>query len=91
MAAPQLSVRSEKAIEVAHRLSQKTGRTIGDLVEEALTDMEAKMIRESEDKVEAFWEPVTDLLEEGKRVAKEKRITSTDDDEFFDKIGLPKL
>lgn len=42
MAEPQLSVRSAKAIEIAHRLSRRERRTIADVVERALEEYEAR-------------------------------------------------
>lgn len=38
MTAPQLSVRSKKARDLAHELSRREGRPIHAIVEEALTD-----------------------------------------------------
>ncbi|MGF1548967.1 MAG: hypothetical protein ACFBQW_00270 [Sphingomonadaceae bacterium] len=38
MPAPQLSVRSKKARDLAHELSRREGRPIHAIVEEALTD-----------------------------------------------------
>lgn len=42
MAAPQLSVRSAKAIEIAHRLALREKRTIANIVEQALEDYDYK-------------------------------------------------
>ena len=91
MAEPQLSVRSAKAKEIAHRLARQTNSTVGRVVEEALVDLEVKLAREARQSVDEFWAPVQDLLEEGGRLAREKGVTSTGDDEFFDETGLPKL
>lgn len=42
MAAPQLSVRSSKARDLAHRLARRENRTIADIVERALETYEAR-------------------------------------------------
>lgn len=42
MAAPQLSVRSAKARDLAHRLARRENRTIADVVERALESYEVK-------------------------------------------------
>ena len=42
MAAPQLSVRSSKARDIAHRLARRENRTIADIVERALENYEAR-------------------------------------------------
>ena len=42
MAAPQLSVRSAKARDLAHRLARRENRTIADIVERALESYEVK-------------------------------------------------
>jgi hypothetical protein len=42
MAAPQLSVRSAKARDLAHRLARRENRTIADVVERALESYETK-------------------------------------------------
>lgn len=47
MNAPQLSVRSKKARDLAHALSQAEGRPIHAIVEEALTDYARRHPRES--------------------------------------------
>ena len=41
MGAPQLSVRSAKAIEIAHRLARRENRTVASVVERALEPYEA--------------------------------------------------
>ncbi|GGA88632.1 plasmid stabilization protein [Brucella endophytica] len=42
MAKPQLSVRSAKARELAHKLAQRENRSIADIVERALEAYEAR-------------------------------------------------
>ncbi|MDP9588495.1 UNVERIFIED_ORG: hypothetical protein J2W19_001041 [Shinella zoogloeoides] len=42
MAAPQLSVRSSKARDLAHKLARRENRTIADIVERALETYEAR-------------------------------------------------
>lgn len=42
MAAPQLSVRSAKARDLAHRLARREGRSIAEIVERALEAYELK-------------------------------------------------
>lgn len=42
MPAPQLSVRSAKARDLAHRLARRENRTIADVVERALESYEVK-------------------------------------------------
>lgn len=42
MAAPQLSVRSAKARELAHRLARRENRSIADIVERALESYEIR-------------------------------------------------
>lgn len=42
MAAPQLSVRSSKARDIAHRLARRENRTIADIVERALETYESR-------------------------------------------------
>ena len=42
MAEPQLSVRSAKARDLAHRLARRENRTIADVVERALESYEVK-------------------------------------------------
>jgi len=42
MAEPQLSVRSAKAWDIAHRLARREGRSIADIVERALEAYEAR-------------------------------------------------
>lgn len=51
MNAPQLSVRSKKARDLAHELSRREGRPIHAIVEEALTDYARRHPKES---AEAF-------------------------------------
>lgn len=53
MAEPQLSVRSAKARDLAHRLARRERRTVADVVERAL---EAYEVREAgREPVEAFY------------------------------------
>jgi hypothetical protein len=47
MTAPQLSVRSKKARDLAHALSRREGRPIHAIVEEALSDYARRHPRES--------------------------------------------
>jgi hypothetical protein len=47
MTAPQLSVRSKKARDLAHELSRREGRPIHAIVEEALSDYARRHPRES--------------------------------------------
>lgn len=47
MTAPQLSVRSARARDLAHELSRREGRPIHAIVEEALTDYASRHPRES--------------------------------------------
>jgi hypothetical protein len=47
MTAPQLSVRSKRARDLAHELSRREGRPIHAIVEEALTDYARRHPRES--------------------------------------------
>ncbi|WP_188720851.1 plasmid stabilization protein [Nitratireductor aestuarii] len=42
MAEPQLSVRSAKARDIAHRLARRENRTVADIVERALEAYETK-------------------------------------------------
>ncbi|UXN67852.1 type II toxin-antitoxin system VapB family antitoxin (plasmid) [Devosia neptuniae] len=42
MAAPQLSVRSSKARDLAHRLARRENRSIADIVERALESYEVR-------------------------------------------------
>lgn len=42
MAAPQLSVRSAKAIEIAHRLALREQRTVANIVERALEEYDRR-------------------------------------------------
>lgn len=42
MAEPQLSVRSARAREIAHRLARRERRSIAEVVERALTDYEIR-------------------------------------------------
>jgi hypothetical protein len=42
MAEPQLSVRSAKARDLAHRLARREGRTVADIVERALEVYEVR-------------------------------------------------
>ena len=42
MAEPQLSVRSAKARDLAHRLARRQNRSIADIVERALEDYEVR-------------------------------------------------
>lgn len=42
MSAPQLSVRSAKARELAHRLARRERRTVATVVEQALEEYEAR-------------------------------------------------
>jgi len=57
MPEPQLSVRSAKARELAHRLARRENRSIADVVERAL---EAYEVRESgREAAEAFYARVT--------------------------------
>jgi antitoxin VapB len=82
---PQLSIRSSKARDLAHALSRRTGQPINRLVELALERYE----RELSDKPakmpgDALW----DLMAEGRRSVPSG--TTSDHDDFYDKIGLPK-
>ena len=52
MAEPQLSVRSARARDLAHRLARRENRTIADIVERAL---EASEIREGGDPASTFY------------------------------------
>ena len=47
MTAPQLSVRSAKARDLAHELSRREGRPIHAIVEEALSDYAKRVPRQS--------------------------------------------
>jgi len=88
MAEPQLSVRSAKAIELAHRLREKTGRNIGELVEEALSDYELKLLREARLAVEEFWGPIEVSMAKGRALAVKAGATS-DHSDLYDDYGLP--
>lgn len=44
MTEPQLSVRSARARDLAHKLARQTRRTIAQIVEEALQDYQAKLL-----------------------------------------------
>lgn len=54
MVKPQLSVRSAKARELAHRLAQRERRTVASIVELALEEYAAK--HSSESPAEAFYQ-----------------------------------
>jgi len=57
MAEPQLSVRSSKARDLAHRLARRENRTIADIVERAL---EAYEVRQTgREPAEAFYRRVS--------------------------------
>ena len=57
MAEPQLSVRSAKARDIAHRLARRERRTIAEVVERALENYEARETgRESAD---AFYDRIS--------------------------------
>jgi hypothetical protein len=58
MASPQLSVRSAKAIEIAHRLARRDKRTIADIVETALAEYEAR--RTGREPASSFWRRVSE-------------------------------
>lgn len=47
MAEPQLSVRSAKARDLAHRLARREGRPVTDIIERALEAYEAREGREA--------------------------------------------
>ncbi|MGE0284385.1 MAG: plasmid stabilization protein [Rhizobiaceae bacterium] len=52
MPEPQLSVRSAKAIEIAHRLARHERRTVANVVERALEEYEARQT--SREPIEVF-------------------------------------
>lgn len=59
MSEPQLSVRSVKARDLAHRLAQRERRTVADIVERAL---EAYEIRETgREPAHAFYDRLSDV------------------------------
>jgi len=57
MAEPQLSVRSAKAIEIAHRLSRQHGRTVARTVERALELLDAQ--EGEREPATSFWRRVS--------------------------------
>lgn len=57
MAEPQLSVRSAKAREMAHRLARRENRTIADIVERALEDYEVRQT--GREPASTFWRRVS--------------------------------
>jgi len=58
MAAPQLSVRSAKAIEIAHRLARRDKRTIANIVETALEEYEARQT--GREPASSFWRRISE-------------------------------
>lgn len=58
MSVPQLSVRSAKAIEIAHRLARRDKRTIADVVETALEEYDAR--RTGREPASSFWRRISE-------------------------------
>jgi len=86
----QLSIRSDEAFEIAHRLAKRRGVTVVEVVTKALRDQEPTAAAPEvspEDAAETF----RILSELSKRAAKAaKRGATSDHSDFYDEHGLPK-
>ncbi len=84
MPAPQLSVRSEKARALARALSERTGRPINAIVEEAL---EAFTTRLEQDPKRAAWAQLWEITD---RIAAQVQPGTGSDDDNYDENGVPR-
>lgn len=87
----QLAVRSTDARELAHRLAREEGRSVSDVVLDALRRYEADAQKERAGQVDAFWadlDAIADRANRGRRPlgACER---GSDTSSLYDDAGLP--
>ncbi len=85
----QLNVRSDKAYEIASRLSKRTGRPRADIVLAALLKYaEEKNVKKMTPKERAFVDELMALARRSAEVANPRM--SSDHSDLYDENGLPK-
>jgi hypothetical protein len=85
----QLNIRSDEAYEIAHRAAKESGKTITQVVIEALRDRHGPPEREVS--AEEAAETIRMLLELSERSAKVAKPGTTSDHSYlYDENGLPK-
>jgi hypothetical protein len=84
----QLNIRSDEAYEIAHRAAKKSGKTITEVVTQALRETHGPVAREvpPEEAAETF-RVLMELAREGRR--RKKPGATSDHSDMYDEFGLP--
>lgn len=85
----QLNIRSDEAYEIAHRAAKQSGKSVTEIVTEALRARHGPSAREvsPEDAAETL-KILTELSREGGR--RKKPGATSNHDDLYDEFGLPK-
>ena len=86
MAEPQLSAQAKA---LAHKLARAQNSTVTKVVEDALTEYEARHRPVSDDGDHDFWRPLTPLMERGRKAAQDRNMATSDHADLYDEYGLP--
>jgi hypothetical protein len=89
MPEPQLSVRGADVRDLAHSLARKEGRSIREVVTDALKAYAARREDEQAQQSTAFWAEFDKLAEEGRRLARTQGNWNESEDDLYDEDGLP--
>jgi hypothetical protein len=85
----QLNIRSDEAYEIAHRAAKKSGRTVTEVVTQALRETHGPAAREVSPKEAAeTYRVLMELAREGGR--RKKPGATSDHSDMYDEYGLPK-
>ena len=85
----QLNIRSDEAYEIAHRAAKQSGKTVTDIVTQALRERHGAIAREVSPKQAAeTFRTLMELAREGGR--RKKPGATSDHGDMYDEDGLPK-
>ena len=89
--ARQLNIRSDEAYEIAHRLADQRGRSVTEVVTEALRKEARPPVSAPEVSPEEAAETIRVLTEISERTARAAKSGTTSDHSYlYDEHGLPK-
>ena len=84
----QLNIRSDEAYEIAHREAKRSGKTVTDVVTEALRHRHGAAAAEvSPEEAAETYRILTELSREGAKL--KKPGATSDHSDFYDDEGLP--
>jgi hypothetical protein len=85
----QLNIRSDEAYEIAHRAAKRLGKTVTEVVTDALRQQHGPAAREvSPEEAAETYRILTELAREGRR--RKKPGATSDHSDMYDEYGLPK-